>query len=114
MTFADRLKAALKARRFEVLIDREEIYAVEDRKRTETLSPFCIPRLGPGFLTGAVPLVRGYEATCIIILNTPHPRKATHATFAATPHISAAAGHARQTNNITDHQARRRRACVWR
>jgi formylglycine-generating enzyme required for sulfatase activity len=38
MTFADKLEAALKARGFEVLIDREEIYAFEDWwKRIETL-----------------------------------------------------------------------------
>src|ERR1700733_13477480 len=30
MAFADRLEAALKARGYEVLIDREEIYAFED------------------------------------------------------------------------------------
>ena len=30
MAFADRLEAALKTRGFEVLIDREEIYAFED------------------------------------------------------------------------------------
>jgi TIR domain len=30
MAFVDRLEAALKARGFEVLIDREEIYAFED------------------------------------------------------------------------------------
>ena len=30
MAFADKLEAALKARGFEVLIDREEIYAFED------------------------------------------------------------------------------------
>jgi hypothetical protein len=30
MAFADRLEVALKARGFEVLIDREEIYAFED------------------------------------------------------------------------------------
>jgi formylglycine-generating enzyme required for sulfatase activity len=38
MAFADRLEAALKARGFEVLIDREEIYAFEDWwKRLQTL-----------------------------------------------------------------------------
>jgi formylglycine-generating enzyme required for sulfatase activity len=38
MTFADRLEAALKARGFEVLIDRQEIYAFEDWwKRIEAL-----------------------------------------------------------------------------
>jgi formylglycine-generating enzyme required for sulfatase activity len=38
MAFADRLEAALKARGFEVLIDREEIYAFEDWwTRIETL-----------------------------------------------------------------------------
>jgi TIR domain/Sulfatase-modifying factor enzyme 1 len=38
MAFADRLEAALKARGFEVLIDREEIYAFEDWwKRIEAL-----------------------------------------------------------------------------
>jgi hypothetical protein len=38
MAFADRLEAALKARGFEVLIDRQEIYAFEDWwKRIETL-----------------------------------------------------------------------------
>src|SRR3984893_3745218 len=38
MAFADRLEAALKARAFEPLIDREEIYAFEDWwKRIETL-----------------------------------------------------------------------------
>jgi hypothetical protein len=36
--FADRLEAALKARGFEVLIDRQEIYAFEDWwKRIEAL-----------------------------------------------------------------------------
>jgi hypothetical protein len=38
MAFADRLEAALKARGFEPLIDREEIYAFEDWwKRIEAL-----------------------------------------------------------------------------
>jgi hypothetical protein len=38
MAFADKLEAALKVRNFEVLIDREEIYAFEDWwKRVETL-----------------------------------------------------------------------------
>jgi hypothetical protein len=38
MAFADRLEAALNARDFEVLIDREEIYAFEDWwKRIEAL-----------------------------------------------------------------------------
>lgn len=38
MAFADRLEAALKTRHFEVLIDREEIYAFEDWwKRIEAL-----------------------------------------------------------------------------
>src|ERR1700680_307251 len=38
MAFADRLEAALKARGFEVLIDRQEIYAFEDWwKRIEAL-----------------------------------------------------------------------------
>ena len=38
MAFADRLEAALKARGFEVLIDREEIYAFEDwGKRLQAL-----------------------------------------------------------------------------
>ena len=38
MAFADRLEAALKVRGFEVLIDREEIYAFEDWwKRIEAL-----------------------------------------------------------------------------
>ena len=38
LTFADKLEAALKARGFEVLIDREEIYAFEDWwKRIEAL-----------------------------------------------------------------------------
>ena len=38
MSFADRLEAALKARGFEPLIDRTEIYAFEDWwKRIETL-----------------------------------------------------------------------------
>jgi formylglycine-generating enzyme required for sulfatase activity len=38
MTFADKLEAALKARGFEVLIDRQEIYAFEDWwKRIEAL-----------------------------------------------------------------------------
>ena len=38
MAFADRLESALKARGFEVLIDREEIYAFEDWwKRIEAL-----------------------------------------------------------------------------
>ena len=38
IAFADRLEAALKARSFEVLIDREEIYAFEDWwKRIEAL-----------------------------------------------------------------------------
>ena len=38
MAFADRLEAALKARGFEILIDREEIYAFEDWwKRIEAL-----------------------------------------------------------------------------
>src|SRR3981189_190679 len=38
MAFADRLEAALKARGFEPLIDRTEIYAFEERwKRIESL-----------------------------------------------------------------------------
>ena len=38
MAFADRLEASLKARGFEVLIDRQEIYALEDWwKRIEVL-----------------------------------------------------------------------------
>jgi len=38
MAFADKLEAVLKARGFEVLIDREEIYAFEDWwKRIEAL-----------------------------------------------------------------------------
>ena len=38
MAFADQLEAALKARGFEVLIDRQEIYAFEDWwKRIEAL-----------------------------------------------------------------------------
>ncbi|MGA9322303.1 MAG: toll/interleukin-1 receptor domain-containing protein [Xanthobacteraceae bacterium] len=38
MAFADRLEAALKARGFDVLIDRQEIYAFEDWwKRIEAL-----------------------------------------------------------------------------
>jgi hypothetical protein len=38
MAFADRLEAALKARGFQVLIDRAEIYAFEDwRKRIQAL-----------------------------------------------------------------------------
>jgi hypothetical protein len=38
MAFADKLEAALRARGFEVLIDREEIYAFEDWwKRIEAL-----------------------------------------------------------------------------
>jgi hypothetical protein len=47
MAFADRLAAALKARGFEVLIDREEIYAFEDWwKRIEALLGGALYRQG--------------------------------------------------------------------
>jgi formylglycine-generating enzyme required for sulfatase activity len=68
MAFADRLDAALRARGFEVLIDRQEIYAFEDWwKRIETLiggADTVVFVLSPDAVTSHVALKEvGYAAS---------------------------------------------------